>query len=557
MRKKKLIAFSLLFCVLPLFLGFRVQDDFSWLGEFTPLTETVTVEHWEKDARITFDTNGYVQVSKQSNPVTLSQYALVCFDTYRSTGDNKYKKAFLNQVKYLMSEKQYKELSPERIGYPYNYTFHDLKPDWYSGLAQAEAICVLIRYYYLTKDDKVLPLIRKLKNQMVWPMEDGGLLAKTPEGGPWIEEYPNSKQNKHVLNGFLISLFGLYEYTRLFPEDKPAKETYVQCLQSLKESVDAYDTGSWLTYDRGTRSQVSNWYMKAQVVEIKLIHSITGDDFFYRLHQLWSTYAYNKPLTYIGCRINEKNFSIPARLAADGWYLPAGDFSNVTGSTGIIRYANGTILPGHGCNLLFDKLPATYFQPLVNDTTDKDSWAEFTFKNPIKADRISFVNLKDSAADYSILLEHKTDSASRWKEIPVRKSYYSGKEWFFQFNESEMSALRVHFRLKKNTIVMIAEMNIQSSKKTNDAVFAHYTSDPIQVDKKKVNFNFETRDISQFTVFYKYGNSRSELMKAKWDPMNYTRSLPFESESCGLMYQYLVVFKLESVRSGIRNIKTS
>ena len=45
--------------------------------------------------------------------------------------------------------------------------FHDLKDPWYSALAQSEAISVLIRYYVLTKDKSVLPLIVKLKNFMV------------------------------------------------------------------------------------------------------------------------------------------------------------------------------------------------------------------------------------------------------------------------------------------------------------------------------------------------------------------------------------------------------
>ena len=555
MRKKKLFGFALLFVSLPFFVDFRAHEDFSWLREFIPLTETVTVEHWEKDPRITFDENGWVQVNKQSNPVTLSQYALVCFDTFRSTGDVKYKKAFLNQVRYLMSDKQYKELSGDRIGYPYNYIFHDLKPDWYSGLAQAEAICVLIRYYILTKDDKALRLIVKLKNQMLWPMEDGGLLAKTPEGGPWIEEYPNSKQNKHVLNGYLISVFGLYEYTMLFPEDREAKTMYQQCLQSLKTSVGNYDTGSWLQYDRGNKSGVTNWYMKAQVVEMKMLYNITNDPFFYRLHQLWSTYAYNKPLTYTGCKINDVNFSIPMYPASDGWIKPGGQYVNMLSSQDIRKFDNGSIFPNHGCGYLVDKSPTSYFQPLKNDTMNGDTYAAFDFKAPYKFDMISLANLKDSAVNYSVELEYKADSASKWKSINIKTSFSQGKENFYQFNEISATSFRINFKLKNNVIVMIAELSIQNSKAAKEAIFSHYMTEAMQVGKQRMKFSFDSKDAGNYTVFYKYGNSKSELMKAKWNPNDYTLKVPFETESCGSFYQYLIVFKIESPAAAIRNVK--
>lgn len=557
MNPKKILGFSFLFITLPLFLEFKVPDDFTWLKEFLPLTETLTTDHWEKDTRITFDENGWVQVNKQSNPVTLSQYALVCFDTYRKTGDVKYKKSFLNQVNYLISDKTYKVLAEDRIGYPYKFIFHDLKPDWYSGLAQAEAICVLIRYYSLTRDTKVLPLIVKLKNQMLWPIENGGLLAKTPEGGPWIEEYPNSKQNKHVLNGFLISIFGLYEYTMLFPDDKKASEMYEKCLVSLKNSVGNYDTGSWLQYDRGNKTNVSNWYMKAQVIEMKLLYQITQDPYFYKLHLLWGTYSYNKPITFIGCKINERNFSIPLKLFPDGWLKPTIDHTNIVKATDVKHYRNGPIFPNHGSTFLLDKSVSSYFQPLSNDSIKSDTYAEFIFKSGIKIDRLSLLNLKDSMALYSITIEYKSDTATHWKEIKIKKINPIGKECYYEFTETEMIALKIGFKIKKNAIVMIAEMNLQYSKKVNEAQFAHHQTDPMPVNKQKMKFSFEERDVKKYTVFYRFGNSKTDIMKSKWNANDCISSVPFESESCGTFYQYLIIFKVESELSAIKNIVAS
>ena len=101
---------------------------------------------------------------------------------------------------------------------------------------------------------------------------------------------------------------------------------------------------------------------------------------------------------------------------------------------------------------------------------------------------------------------------------------------------------------------MIGEMNLQYSKKENESTFAHYQTEPMQVGKLKMKFNLEELDATGFTVFYKYAPSRSELMKARWNANDYSTIVPFETESCGSFYQYLIVFKIATANSAIRNI---
>ncbi|MBL7915889.1 MAG: hypothetical protein JNL49_12660, partial [Bacteroidia bacterium] len=81
----KLINFIFAFLILPFYSNEKLKptNDFSWMIEFIPLTESVSVEHWETDPAISFNEKGWALANKNSNPVTISQYALVCFDTYR------------------------------------------------------------------------------------------------------------------------------------------------------------------------------------------------------------------------------------------------------------------------------------------------------------------------------------------------------------------------------------------------------------------------------------------------------------------------------------------
>ena len=115
-------------------------------------------------------------------------------------------------------------------------------------MAEAEFISVLIRYYSLTKDENVLPLIIKTRNLLLTPEADGGLLSKTPEGNTWIEEYGGSKQERHVLNGFFVTVISLYEYCQLFPDDKEARVILNDCYESIKKSLNESNKVVLLTF---------------------------------------------------------------------------------------------------------------------------------------------------------------------------------------------------------------------------------------------------------------------------------------------------------------------
>ncbi len=211
--------------------------DFSFIKRFYCVSDLFDKEQWRNNKGRTFDENGVHLTNAKKHPVNACHYALFCFDEFKATGDSSFLNSFMDQVKYLMDETSYHEMDSDKIAYPYFITFHDLKPPWYSALAQSEAISVLIRYYALTGDETVLPVIIKIRNFMVSPAEFScGTMSTTPEGHVWYEEYPNSKQEKQVLNGFLLSVIALYEFSRLFPDDEETRIMYENSLKTVKAS---------------------------------------------------------------------------------------------------------------------------------------------------------------------------------------------------------------------------------------------------------------------------------------------------------------------------------
>ncbi len=209
-----------LFAILVLNTSFFIQNetqlvvpttnkDLPWIKPYSSIYELFNQDQWEQNPTRSFDSLGVHLTKKGYHPVNASHYALFCYDEYRVTRDEKFKKAFLAQVNYLRDCSKYHNFEDLRVGYPYMITFHDLKPPWYSSLAQGEAISVLIRYYALTLDKSVLPLIVQIKNFMVHPIEQGGCLSKLKDGSEWLEEYPNSKQELHNFSGYYIAVLAL------------------------------------------------------------------------------------------------------------------------------------------------------------------------------------------------------------------------------------------------------------------------------------------------------------------------------------------------------------
>jgi len=254
----------------------------------------VTPDFW--DSLCSYDENGIPMVFRASindyyyNPVTLSQYALSCFDAFIRENDSVYYDNFMSQVEWLSNN--YDIINDSIIGYPYPFLLYNprvgdtLIPPWYSGMAQGHAASVLIRAYILTKNIEYMKLAQKSINFMFVPISENGLMRHTPEGNIWIEEYP-TREPSLVLNGYVFSLYGLLEYIAYNPEDIDLVNKTEQCLNSLISSISYYERENWLQYCRYTPDLVTDWYMRFQTLQMNQLYVYTGDIYFYNIYEKW------------------------------------------------------------------------------------------------------------------------------------------------------------------------------------------------------------------------------------------------------------------------------
>uniref|UniRef100_A0A1I7V365 heparosan-N-sulfate-glucuronate 5-epimerase n=1 Tax=Caenorhabditis tropicalis TaxID=1561998 RepID=A0A1I7V365_9PELO len=179
-----------------------------------------------------------------------------------------------------------------------------LSPGWHSAMAQGHGISLLTRAYEHLHDVKYLFSAIKALELFKVNSSEGGVRAEF-FGNVWYEEYPTTP-GSFVLNGFLYSLIGLYDLSKLDVTQnekskiQEATDLYSAGIQSLKRLLPLYDTGSGTIYDLrhvflGSAPNLARWdYHAVHVYLLKWIAGIEKDDFLSKTADRWIGYAYGK-----------------------------------------------------------------------------------------------------------------------------------------------------------------------------------------------------------------------------------------------------------------------
>ncbi|VDD90796.1 unnamed protein product [Enterobius vermicularis] len=185
-------------------------------------------------------------------------------------------------------------------------THLSLPAGWHSAMAQGHALSVLVRAFGLLNDSVYLDVAGKALDVFEKAASDGGV-SNELFGHTWYEEYP-TVPGTYVLNGFMYSLIGLYDFAstpskfasrakNLF--DKGSRlVTYILGLFFLPNFfLSLYDTGSGSVYDLRhftlkTAPNVARWdYHAVHVYLLKWIYGITNVKYFDEVADRWIGYS--------------------------------------------------------------------------------------------------------------------------------------------------------------------------------------------------------------------------------------------------------------------------
>jgi heparosan-N-sulfate-glucuronate 5-epimerase len=189
----------------------------------------------------------YDAIGYQENPVATSQYGLWAYGVYVRTGDDAHRRIVLRVAGWLLRN----QTGDGRWLYEFNFAFHHVsvsKP-WSSAMAQGQAMSLLERAYRMTGDTRYRRAAVRALAPLQTDVRDGGL-RRCFFGNcrlPFYEEYATNPPS-YVLNGFMFTLFGLYDLASIAPRSK-ALSMYEAGRQTLATALPQYDIRGVSSYD--------------------------------------------------------------------------------------------------------------------------------------------------------------------------------------------------------------------------------------------------------------------------------------------------------------------
>ena len=248
-----------------------------------------SISHYQTETNIYgggIDENGVpFCANKLYFPINIAQYGFILHAQYMENKDEKILENLLNIIKKL------DELKTVENGYCvwwHNYysARYDLQPPWASAMAQGELMSLYLRIYQITNDEKLLETAKQAYSFLKIDFKDGGVRRLDQNNDLWFEEYP-SQQPSLVLNGFIYTLFGLYDLYRV-TKDEDVKKDIDYCIETLKNSLHKYDVGYWSLYDQKNKELVRYYYQKnVHVPQMKILYLLTNEKIFNKYAKKW------------------------------------------------------------------------------------------------------------------------------------------------------------------------------------------------------------------------------------------------------------------------------
>ncbi|SEA08077.1 D-glucuronyl C5-epimerase C-terminus [Eubacterium aggregans] len=247
-------------------------------GYFNNLTEKVLKDQntlRRQEVPITTDE----VAGKVHFPIAIFQYGLGAYDLFLQTKEECYLVQFWNCVNWAIANQK-------NNGSWNNFGF--VCPDApYSSMCQGEGVSLLARAYIVEKNEFILKAAKKAIDFMLLPVEKGGT-AKYIEDDLILLEYTNKAC---VLNGWIFSIFGLYDYV-LMTGEKKYKELLDKSIQTLESHIEEFDGGYWSMYDsEGIIS--SPFYHNLHIAQLEALELVFKNSTFERYKNKFVEYKNN------------------------------------------------------------------------------------------------------------------------------------------------------------------------------------------------------------------------------------------------------------------------
>lgn len=235
-------------------------------------------------------------IGLQHNPIAIAQWGLGNYNLSCRSSAPSHCQNFRKAADWLCRNLELNRFGVRVWHHNFDWDYREkLKAPWYSGLAQGQGISLLVRAYRATGNGDYLDAAERAFTSFLLPVDQGGVQYLDHEGDLWLEEYITSEPT-HILNGFMWSLWGVYDYY-LATSDVQAHELFYRCAQTLVRNLDRYDLGYWSLYELSrTRLKMvaSPFYHRLHAVQLRVTSRLTGVSRLARAADRWENYGRNR-----------------------------------------------------------------------------------------------------------------------------------------------------------------------------------------------------------------------------------------------------------------------
>ncbi|HEU0250021.1 MAG TPA: D-glucuronyl C5-epimerase family protein [Solirubrobacteraceae bacterium] len=159
------------------------------------------------------------------------------------------------------------------IAWEYLFQFDGGIPPWSSGLSQGTALQALSRAWSRTHETAYLDAAKEALG-IFRTRPPAGVLEHRPAGSHYLEY--TYAPGERILNGYIQSLVGLYEYAKL-TGDPEGQALFEAGDANARTETPRYDTGAWSMYDQHSESDLSYHELLAEFLEHLCQKTQTGE----------------------------------------------------------------------------------------------------------------------------------------------------------------------------------------------------------------------------------------------------------------------------------------